>query len=49
MSMIGKTLGNFQCTALIGLGGMGGIYRPKDQKLRRDVAIKSQSEAVDLG
>jgi len=38
--MIGKTLGNFECTALLGKGGMGEVYKAKDQKLGRDVAIK---------
>jgi serine/threonine protein kinase len=37
--MVG-TLGNFECSALIGRGGMGEVYRAKDQKLGRDVAIK---------
>ncbi len=40
MSMIGKTLGNFECTSLLGRGGMGEVYKAKDQKLGRDVAIK---------
>jgi hypothetical protein len=40
MSMIGKTLGNFILEAQIGKGGMGEVYRAKDQKLGRDVAIK---------
>ena len=40
MSMIGKTLGSFECTALIGKGGMGEVYKAKDQKLGRNVAIK---------
>ncbi len=40
MSMVGKTLGAFECTALIGKGGMGEVYKAKDQKLGRDVAIK---------
>ena len=38
--MIIKALGNFQCTALLGKGGMGEVYQAKGQKLGRDVAIK---------
>jgi serine/threonine protein kinase len=38
MSMIGKTLGTFTLEAQIGKGGMGEVYRAKDQKLGRDVA-----------
>jgi serine/threonine-protein kinase len=38
--MIGKTLGSFECTALLGKGGMGEVYKAKDQKLGREVAIK---------
>ena len=40
MSMIGKTLGTFTLEAQIGKGGMGEVYKAKDQKLGRDVAIK---------
>ena len=36
MSMIGKTLGDFEYTALVGKGGMGEVYSAKDQKLGRD-------------
>jgi len=38
--MIGKTLGNFTLEARICKGGMGEVYKAKDQKLGRDVAIK---------
>jgi eukaryotic-like serine/threonine-protein kinase len=40
MSMLGKTLGNFEITAPLGHGGMGEVYQAKDRKLGRDVAIK---------
>jgi serine/threonine protein kinase len=38
--MIGKTLGHYTVSTLIGRGGMGEVYKAKDQKLGRDVAIK---------
>ena len=38
--MIGKTLGHYSVSTLIGRGGMGEVYKAKDQKLGRDVAIK---------
>jgi serine/threonine protein kinase/Tol biopolymer transport system component len=40
MSMIGKTLAHYEITCQLGKGGMGEVYRAKDQKLGRDVAIK---------
>jgi serine/threonine protein kinase len=40
MSMIGKTLAHYEITSQLGKGGMGEVYRAKDRKLGRDVAIK---------
>ena len=40
MSMIGKTLGHYSASTLIGRGGMGEVYQAKDQKLGRGVTIK---------
>src|SRR6476646_841568 len=37
---IGQQLGSYQITSLIGKGGMGEVYRARDTKLKRDVAIK---------
>src|SRR6476646_6291970 len=38
--LAGKTLGSYQVQSLLGLGGMGEVYRARDAKLERDVAIK---------
>jgi len=46
MSMIGKTLGHYAVSSLIGSGGMGEVYQAKDQKLGRDVAIKVLPEEL---
>ena len=39
-AMSGVTLGGYHLQALLGAGGMGEVYRARDAKLGRDVAIK---------
>jgi serine/threonine protein kinase len=41
---IGSQLGPYQILALIGAGGMGEVYRARDPRLGRDVAIKVSAE-----
>jgi serine/threonine protein kinase len=43
---IGQQLGSYEVTALLGKGGMGEVYRARDRKLNRDVAIKVLPESV---
>jgi serine/threonine-protein kinase len=38
--MIGTKLAHYEITAHLGSGGMGDVYRARDTKLKRDVAIK---------
>src|SRR5688572_370770 len=42
----GARLGPYEVLSLLGAGGMGEVYRARDTKLTRDVAIKVLSAAV---
>jgi serine/threonine protein kinase/Tol biopolymer transport system component len=39
-SLLGQRLGLYQVLSLLGAGGMGEVYRARDTRLQRDVAIK---------
>ena len=41
MSLVaGSRIGPYEIVSLLGAGGMGEVYRARDGKLQRDVAIK---------
>ena len=44
----GTTLGSYQIVSAIGAGGMGEVYRARDTKLHRDVAVKVIPEVFAL-
>jgi serine/threonine-protein kinase len=44
----GRRLGAYEVIALLGAGGMGEVYRARDTKLNRDVALKILPEAFAI-
>ena len=47
-SIEGRRLGPYYVQALLGTGGMGRVYRARDTKLNRDVALKLLPRVMEL-
>jgi len=45
-TFVGRRFGVYQVHSLLGVGGMGEVYRARDTKLERDVAIKVLPHAL---
>src|SRR5262249_36768585 len=46
-SMVGRQLAHYQVVELLGTGGMGAVWKAKDTRLDRDVAIKTLPQGFD--
>ena len=45
----GSRLGPFEILSPLGAGGMGEVYRARDARLERDVAVKVLSDILPTG
>jgi eukaryotic-like serine/threonine-protein kinase len=45
-SMFGRVLGHYEIVAFLGAGGMGEVYRVRDSRIGRDVAVKVMPPAI---
>ncbi len=45
--MIGTSLNQYRITARLGAGGMGEVFRARDTRLNRDVAVKVSANDAD--